>query len=249
MKKKILIADDSITIQKVIEMAFLESNYEVVSSGDGKDALSKLNQHAPDIVLADTIMPEMDGYALCSTIKSMPDFSHVPVLLLSGTFEPFDRERAESSGADGIIMKPFESRLLVEKVEQVLNPIAEEVIVPEIEIPAPEWREEEHPVIDQEMSSVEETPAEDFPVDLEDALEISEALPAEPHSFGERESRESPEITPQRLTEEEMDSIARKVFHMLSEDVVKKIISETISETAERIIRERIRELEEKASE
>ncbi|MEW5807458.1 MAG: response regulator [Acidobacteriota bacterium] len=270
MKKKILVADDSITIQKVIEMAFMGGDYEVFCAGNGREALSKFNQYLPDIVLADTIMPEMDGYTLCSTIKSMADFSHVPVLLLSGAFEPFDRDRAEMSGADGILTKPFESRFLIEKVEKILNPVMEEPAIPELEASA-------HEEVGQSEARIHpsESEIEDFPVDLDTALEISDSTAAiSPHfktqkapvhveqkgeerfqtrrSGAGSENEREPEYAEQpflRLSEEEIESIARKVFQMLSEDFVKKVIKETISETAERIIRERIKELEEHASE
>ena len=120
MGKKILLADDSITIQKVIELTFSDEDFEVVTVGNGRLALEKLSEVRPDIVLCDIIMPEKDGYEVCEQIKKNPNFSHVPVLLLTGAFEPFDQERAARAGYDGSLAKPFEPETLIAKVRDLL---------------------------------------------------------------------------------------------------------------------------------
>ena len=120
MGKKILLADDSITIQKVIELTFSDEDFEVVTVGNGRLALEKLSDVRPDIVLCDIIMPEKDGYEVCEQIKKNPAFSHVPVLLLTGAFEPFDQERAARAGYDGSLAKPFEPETLIAKVRDLL---------------------------------------------------------------------------------------------------------------------------------
>ena len=119
--KTILLADDSITIQKVVELTFSEADYRVVSVSTGVQALRKVAEVRPDIVLLDVIMPEKNGYEVCEQLKRSPATSGIPVLLLTGTFEPFDRKRAESAGADGHITKPFESQALVAKVEELIR--------------------------------------------------------------------------------------------------------------------------------
>jgi CheY-like chemotaxis protein len=120
MGKKILLADDSITIQKVIELTFSDEDFDVVTVGNGRLALEKLSEVRPDIVLCDIIMPEKDGYEVCEQIKKNPTFSHVPVLLLTGAFEPFDQERAARAGYDGSLAKPFEPETLIAKVRDLL---------------------------------------------------------------------------------------------------------------------------------
>jgi CheY-like chemotaxis protein len=120
MGKKILLADDSITIQKVIELTFSDEDFEVVTVGNGRLALERLPQVRPDIVLCDIIMPEKDGYEVCEQIKADPSFSHIPVLLLTGAFEPFDQERAARAGYDGSLAKPFEPETLIAKVRDLL---------------------------------------------------------------------------------------------------------------------------------
>jgi CheY-like chemotaxis protein len=118
--KKILLADDSITIQKVVELTFSEGDYHVICVSNGAQALRRIPEVKPDVILLDVIMPEKNGYEVCEAIKRSPETSGIPVLLLTGTFEPFDKKRAESSGAQGHLTKPFESQALVSKVEELI---------------------------------------------------------------------------------------------------------------------------------
>lgn len=121
MSKTILLADDSLTIQKVVELTFADTEYQVVSMSSGDDLILKLGEVSPDLVICDIIMPGRDGYEVCQEIKSDPATLHIPVILLSGTFEPFDRDRALAAGCSEIITKPFEARKLVDTVEQLLG--------------------------------------------------------------------------------------------------------------------------------
>src|SRR5215210_1335920 len=120
MPKKILLADDSITIQKVVELTFSDGDYEVTAVNNGARAILKLGEMRPDIILSDIIMPEKNGYEVCEYVKSHPDFRNIPVVLLTGTFEPFDPDRAEKAGCDAVVTKPFESQSLIHKVEELI---------------------------------------------------------------------------------------------------------------------------------
>lgn len=124
MGKKILLADDSITIQKVIELTFSDEDFEVVTVGNGRLAIERVQDVRPDIVLCDIIMPEKDGYEVCDYIKKNPNLTNVPVLLLTGAFEPFDQERAARVGSDGFLAKPFEPQTLIAKVKDLLSQAA-----------------------------------------------------------------------------------------------------------------------------
>jgi CheY-like chemotaxis protein len=117
----ILLADDSLTIQKVVELTFADTSYTVVAVSSGEDLLEKLPECLPDLVICDVIMPGKDGYEVCQEIKSTPATLHIPVILLTGTFEPFDRDRALAAGCSEIITKPFEARKLVDTVEELLG--------------------------------------------------------------------------------------------------------------------------------
>ena len=120
MPKRILLADDSITIQKVVELTFSDGDYEVTAVNNGAKAVQKLGELRPDIILSDIIMPEKNGYEVCEYVKSHPEYRGIPVILLTGTFEPFDPDRAEKAGCDAVVTKPFESQSLIQKVEELI---------------------------------------------------------------------------------------------------------------------------------
>ena len=121
MTKKLLLADDSITIQKVISIIFSTEDYQLITCDDGAEAFSKALAEYPDLVIADVNMPGKDGFELCEAIKSAPSLVHTSVLLLPGTFEHFDESRAEAVAADGWLSKPFESQALLDKVAQLID--------------------------------------------------------------------------------------------------------------------------------
>ena len=116
MSKTLLLADDSVTIQKVVGISFANEDVVLVTVDNGDDAIAKAREVRPDIVLADVVMPGKTGYDVCQTIKEDPQLAHIPVLLLTGTFEAFDEARASAAGADGHITKPFEAQALVDTV-------------------------------------------------------------------------------------------------------------------------------------
>lgn len=126
MGKRLLLADDSVTIQKVVEITFADKDYELELASNGDEALQEAQKKRPDLILADVFMPGLDGYQLCEKIKNTPEMAGVPVLLLAGTFEPFDEERAGAVGASGWISKPFTSQALVDKVVQTLEEATEQ---------------------------------------------------------------------------------------------------------------------------
>src|SRR5918998_3701828 len=120
--RKMLLADDSITIQKVVDLTFSDEGIEVTTVGNGEQAILKLEEIQPDIVLADIFMPGRSGYEVCEHIKRDERFRHIPVLLLVGSFEPFDEAEARRVGADDFLTKPFQSiRQLVNKVTALIS--------------------------------------------------------------------------------------------------------------------------------
>ena len=113
MPKTLLLADDSVTIQKVVGISFANEDVRIVTVDNGDDAVLRAKEIRPDIVLADVVMPGKSGYDVCAALKADPALAGIPVLLLTGTFETFDEERAARVGADGHITKPFEAQALV----------------------------------------------------------------------------------------------------------------------------------------
>jgi CheY-like chemotaxis protein len=125
--RKLLLADDSAAIRKVIELTFSDEGMEVITVPDGRSAFEKMGQVRPDLVLADVYMPEVGGYELCRSIKQDERFAKIPVVLLISSFEPFDEAEARRAGADDVVTKPFQSiRQLVSRIGSLLNKTAEE---------------------------------------------------------------------------------------------------------------------------
>ena len=94
MPKTLLLADDSVTIQKVVGISFANEDIVLLTVDNGDDAIARAREARPDIVLADVVMPGKNGYDVCQAIKAEPSLAHIPVLLLTGTFEAFDEQRA-----------------------------------------------------------------------------------------------------------------------------------------------------------
>ena len=122
-KRKLLLADDSVTIQKVVDLTFAGQGVEVISAAEGASAMEKILEFSPDLVLADVNLPGLNGYELCEMIKQTEALRRTAVILLVGSFEPYDEERARFAGADDFLTKPFQSiRQLVDKVTALLDP-------------------------------------------------------------------------------------------------------------------------------
>jgi len=134
MSRRIFLADDSVTIQKVIELTFSDGDYEVQSVSNGDEALAALPSAQPDFIILDVHMPGANGYEVCRRAKQANP--SIPVLLLVGTFEPFDEGHARSCGADSFLKKPFDSQELLERVEELLAANAGSAAAP-VAAPAP----------------------------------------------------------------------------------------------------------------
>ncbi|MCP4005901.1 MAG: response regulator, partial [bacterium] len=113
MPKTLLLADDSVTIQKVVGITFANEDVELVTVDNGADALVRAMELKPDLIMADIAMPGMGGYELCAAIRRDPELAGIPLLLLTGTFETYDEEKARAVGASGHIAKPFEAQALI----------------------------------------------------------------------------------------------------------------------------------------
>ena len=104
---KILVADDNTNIQKMVTLAFQDRGVEVITVGNGEAAVRRMPDLRPDLVLADVFMPVRNGYEVCEFVKKDERFSHIPVILLVGAFDPLDEKEARRVGADGVLKKPF----------------------------------------------------------------------------------------------------------------------------------------------
>src|SRR5262245_888811 len=119
--KKLLLADDSVTIQRVIELTFSGEDVDVLTASDGEEAVARIAADKPDIVLADIGMPKRSGYDVSAFVKGKPELSHIPVLLLAGAFEPVDEAKAKEVLCDGVLVKPFEPQQVIARVRELIG--------------------------------------------------------------------------------------------------------------------------------
>jgi CheY-like chemotaxis protein len=245
MGKRILLADDSVTIHKVVELTFLDEDYEIEVASSGDEAIAKLADEAPDLVITDVHMPPgPSGYEVCDKVREV--HPGVPVLLLAGAFEAFDEERA--AAADAYLKKPFDSQRLLQTVQDLMGEgggseesgesgeeesreAAGEAPEPETEEGAAEEAESSTPGGDEgEQVAVEES----FPEEAVPAPEVE--APAEKTLGGGGD-----------LSPADVDAIARRVVELLGDEVVREVAWEVVPDLAEVVVKDRLRELEEPA--
>jgi twitching motility two-component system response regulator PilG len=116
--KRVLVIDDSNTIRRSAEIFLKQGGYEVVLAEDGFDALSKVNDHDPDVIFCDILMPRLDGYQTCAIIKRNPRFTNTPVIMLSSKDGLFDKARGRMVGSQDYLTKPFTKDQLLQAVAQ-----------------------------------------------------------------------------------------------------------------------------------
>lgn len=200
MSHKLLLADDSITIQKVVELVLAEEDFEIRSVSNGEDALNLMDTFKPDIVLADVEMPKINGYQLCEKIKQNSKTANIPVILLAGAFEPIDENLSLKVGADDSVIKPFESQELISKINAALTmasaegqedfttaEIGDEEAVEIVEAEAVEFAGAEEDLWEMEEVTaapekwIDETAAAEEKTEIEEAYELPEkAISGEP---------------------------------------------------------------------
>jgi twitching motility two-component system response regulator PilG len=115
---RVLVIDDSNTIRRSAEIFLKQGGYTVVLAEDGFDALAKVNDHLPDLIFCDILMPRLDGYQTCAIIKRNPKFAAVPVIMLSSKDGLFDKARGRMVGSQDYLTKPFTKDQLLQAVEQ-----------------------------------------------------------------------------------------------------------------------------------
>lgn len=216
MSRTVLVADDSLIIQKVIRLALKDENVEVIAVTTGSEAIEHIERTPPAIVLADTRMPGCDGYEVGEFVKATPERRGIPVVLMTGAFEPVDDGRADSV-SDAILVKPFEPDRLVTTVRELL-------------------RGRQSPL---------ETPvaaAAESPQQLARGT-VATAPPAERPI--QRDAASAEAVVPP-ITDELVDRLATHVIARLSDSVVREKTTEIVGKVAERVVREELERLKEK---
>lgn len=177
---RVLLADDSVTMQKVVELVLSGEGFEVTSVANGQEALAAIKESRPDIVIADIEMPVLNGYQLSEEIKADPATRSIPVILLASAFDILDEELTAASGADDTLVKPFESEDLLGKISALLygkvpaesaEEAAEEVFEAE-EVPGGEGEGEELWAVEG-LDLAEQVEAEPVEEITEEAIEVA----------------------------------------------------------------------------
>jgi CheY-like chemotaxis protein len=265
--QKILLADDSKTIQKVISLTFADAGFEVTSVGDGDSAMEKLAEFTPDLVMADVKMPGLNGYEVCERIKRNESTRHIPVILLVGAFEPFDADEAKRVGAEDHMTKPFQSiHELSAKVNDLINADGKELETADGNFDNTLEFEKQNlgdGGMDDAMIKADavddykdeaETSEKDTPVELDEAnlLELpprdyflstitSEPfLPAETGSTAEAPALETSETTDVEPVETEESEVSDKAAYSadLSPEMIDAIAAKVVEKISDQVIRE-----------
>jgi CheY-like chemotaxis protein len=233
MTVKVLVADDSVTIQKVVKLAFADEDVVVEAVSDGHAALESLQHFNPDIVLADVFMPGLSGYEVCEHIKDEPALKHIPLILLAGTFEPFDQAEAARVRSDGYLTKPFDT-------EELLNLIRTHVgdkILGPVQTGVEDGVRRNPPKLGRQVTAaaVESFLGETRILDVFDpALSLKRTA----HSADTRTSHGAD------LPEGTLNHIVDRVIRKMSPDVIREVAWEVVPELSETIIRQTIKDRE-----
>ncbi|MEE9172923.1 MAG: response regulator [candidate division NC10 bacterium] len=177
MKAQVLVADDSATIQKVVELTLSRAGVELIQARSGKEALQKARDLKPDLMLIDHSMPDQSGQELCAEVRQDPGLKDVPIILMAAALEPVDEAAIRGAGASDVVTKPFESQTLIDKVKQLLlAPIAPAVTAQPSMAPFPG----DEMVVGAETLTGETSFALDAPEELGEDIKLPAGVAEEP---------------------------------------------------------------------
>ena len=268
MSHTLLLADDSITIQRVIELTFADEDVRVVAVSDGHEAIARIDEAPPDIVLADVEMPGTDGYEVARHIRSTPRLAHIPVLLLTGAFEPVDPAKVADAGCQGVLTKPFEPQLVIQRVRELLAgtvqpPAPDDAGSPRPPAPPTTSVDDYFEQLDAAFATLpgastarprrepprqpSVTPAAQAPPAPEFSLADAFAALLAAERAGSAPSLPAGWMTTHAtregqhvVTESLINEVVRRVLERMSDRAVRDAVSEVVLDIAERLVREEI---------
>ena len=231
MPHKLLLVDDSVTIQRVVQLTFVDEDVEVVTVGDGSRVIDAIREETPDIVLVDVDMPHKNGYEVTAFVKSGPAHD-VPVILLTGAFNPVNEVQARKAGCDGILVKPFEPKQVIEKVRELLNSRGvtdssrfvepQSTVSPEHSLSSSTIRTQRH-----EVDSVLAKAFRNYLAEDQNAQSLATA----------RSERDHPVPL---VTDEMLGTLRTRVVSKMTDSIVREITADVVAEVAERLVRAEI---------
>ena len=231
MPHKLLLVDDSVTIQRVVQLTFVDEDVEVVTVGDGSRVIDAIREETPDIVLVDVDMPHKNGYEVTAFVKSGPAHD-VPVILLTGAFNPVNEVQARKAGCDGILVKPFEPKQVIEKVRELLNSRdvtdssrfvePQSTVSPEHSLSSSTIRTQRH-----EVDSVLAKAFRNYLAEDQNAQSLATA----------RSERDHPVPL---VTDEMLGTLRTQVVSKMTDSIVREITADVVAEVAERLVRAEI---------
>jgi CheY-like chemotaxis protein len=240
---RILVADDSITIQKMVGLAFNNEEATVAAVSSGDAVTDTLHSFSPDIVLVGVSLPGGNGYKICEGIKNNPEFAGIPVLLLVGAFENFDEAEAARVRSNGHLVKPFNTSELIDIVHSLVE--EKKMISPDGGISI-NCGSENIPAIRgaESTSAVDERVWESFTgsgqiLELFDpeTLMTAATMAAKYRLESEAKVRAAAEIRAAQLTDVIINQVVEKVVQRMSPDVIREVAWEVVPELSELLIR------------
>ena len=121
MSKRILIVDDEVELVEMVKMRLESAGYEIISAYDGQEGLEKAKKEKPDLIILDLMLPKMDGYKVCGLLKSDSRYSKIPIIMFTARAREEDEALGKELGAEGYITKPFEPKLLLAKIKELIG--------------------------------------------------------------------------------------------------------------------------------
>tara|TARA_B100000686_G_scaffold178386_1_gene185266 strand:- start:597 stop:1877 length:1281 start_codon:yes stop_codon:yes gene_type:complete len=221
MTLKILVADESTTIQKIVGMAFENEDAEVQGIGDGKEAFDKIMEFKPDIVLADVDMPGISGFQLSKKIKENPDLANIKVLLLASDFEDFDKDRFNRCQAENHISKPFKSDDIVQMVDQVMEGVTAAEIgegsALQERVAEKEKNADDEPSLEELLESVEKLSTDSVDI-AKDPIEEPKDFPQPVELEGTTQELEEPKQK-EKINEEQSTDIDDDILGEMTQEL------------------------------
>lgn len=263
---RILIAEDSVTMRRVMQMTFAGENVELLEVDSGELALERGRDFMPDVAFVDASLPGMDGYDLTRAIKADPQLAGVPVILMASQHRPFDNSRGASVGVDDHIVKPFDSQEAIDKAHRFAGALPVEEVAsaavtgrptppPSDAPPVPQVRRAPPPLpvgqpIAQSARPMAPTPVAHAAISVAPEPQPAVSAPsapaasvAEPSSAPGANGNAMSDSVVARLaalglTQEQVEGVLR-----ISAEVVERVVWEVVPELAEAMIREELHRL------